>query len=176
MPDTVNSAITGTKRVKDWPPLSQGADNNVHPAFRHDTRGRHSGPIPPPGMAQIEGLRGVTSLEDPVERQVDEIEMIGEEMAAGFPPPGHSEITAGMRDLHCSRTIHQLVTDRNRAVGLYLAVASLLWTASSALLNVKPTDQYNYEHLMVPLRVMHAGACRPRSAPWPCWRSLSASC
>ena len=36
------------------------------------------------------------------------------------------EITPGMRYLHSSRTIHQLVTDRNRAVGIYLAVASLL--------------------------------------------------
>ena len=43
-----------------------------------------------------------------------------------------------MRYLHSSRTINQLVTDRNRAVGLYLAVASLLWTASGAMLNAKP--------------------------------------
>ena len=52
--------------------------------------------------------------------------------------PHHSQVTAGMRYLHCSRTIHQLVTDRNRAVGIYLAVASLLVTACSALLNAKP--------------------------------------
>jgi hypothetical protein len=52
-----------------------------------------------------------------------------------------------MRYLHCSRTIHQLVTDRNRAVGLYLAVASLLWTASAALLNVKEDVQ-----LIVPIK------------------------
>src|SRR4051812_15334201 len=76
---------------------------------------------------EIEGIQSVASLEDPIEKRVDEIEMIGEEQAAGFHLPGHSDISAGMRYLHCSRTIHQLVTDRNRAVGLYLAVASLLW-------------------------------------------------
>lgn len=72
------------------------------------------------------------------EKLMDAIEMIGEEQAAGFQPQP-SQVTAGMRYLHCSRTIHQLVTDRNRAVGIYLAVASLLVTACSALLNAKPT-------------------------------------
>jgi hypothetical protein len=43
-----------------------------------------------------------------------------------------------MRYLHASRTIHQLITDRNRAVGIYLAVASLLWTGSAWLLNANP--------------------------------------
>jgi len=69
------------------------------------------------------------------EKVVDAIEMIGEETAAGF---GHSEVTAGMRYLHSSRTIHQLVTDRNRAVGIYLAVASLLLTASGAIFHAQP--------------------------------------
>src|SRR5437660_5738660 len=69
------------------------------------------------------------------EKLVDTIEMIGEETAAGF---GGSAVTPGMRYLHSSRTIHQLVTDRNRAVGIYLAVATLLWTASTALLNARP--------------------------------------
>jgi hypothetical protein len=59
------------------------------------------------------------------EKVVDTIEMIGEEKA-------------GMRYLHSSRTIHQLVTDRNRAVGIYLAVASLLLTASGALFHANP--------------------------------------
>jgi hypothetical protein len=71
------------------------------------------------------------------ERLVDAIEMIGEEQAAGLKPPPES-VTAGMRYLHCSRTIHQLVTDRNRAVGIYLGVASLLMTACGALLNAEP--------------------------------------
>ena len=48
------------------------------------------------------------------------------------------QISPGMRYLHSSRTIHQLVTDRNRAVGIYLAVASLLLTASGAIFNANP--------------------------------------
>lgn len=106
--------------------------------------------VPPPTTAHIDGIAGVASIEDPVERRLDEIEMIGEEEAAGFTPT-HSPITPGMRYLHCSRTIHQLVTDRNRAVGLYLAVASLLWTASSALMNARPSEGFGYAHLIVPL-------------------------
>jgi hypothetical protein len=72
------------------------------------------------------------------EKLVDAIEMIGEEKAAGFDAAGPSEITPGMRYLHSSRTIHQLVTDRNRAVGIYLAVGSLLLTASGAIYNANP--------------------------------------
>ncbi|MBM3997018.1 MAG: hypothetical protein FJ303_23125 [Planctomycetes bacterium] len=72
------------------------------------------------------------------EKVVDAIEMIGEEKAAGFDSEHHSEITPGMRYLHVSRTIHQLVTDRNRAVGIYLAVASLLLTASGAIFHASP--------------------------------------
>jgi hypothetical protein len=106
----------------------------------------------PPELTHTTGFSGVTGLDDEVEKKVDEIEMIGEEQAAGFArAAGHSEVTAGMRYLHCSRTIHQLVTDRNRAVGIYLAVASLLWTASSALLNIKPD---NVPHLIVPIQVV----------------------
>src|SRR5262245_10623976 len=87
--------------------------------------------VPPAKTSSAEGLFGVASHDEQTEKRLDAIEMIGEEEAAGFRPQ-HSEISAGMRYLHCSRTIHQLVTDRNRAVGIYLAVASLLWTASSA--------------------------------------------
>jgi hypothetical protein len=107
--------------------------------------------VPPPGISQTEGLIGVTSLDEQTEKRVDEIEMIGEEEAAGFRPPELSEVSPGMRYLHCSRTIHQLVTDRNRAVGLYLAVASLLWTASSAILNAQ--EQHNKE-LLIPLSII----------------------
>ena len=74
------------------------------------------------------------------EKLVDAIEMIGEEQAGGLRPPPE-KITAGMRYLHCSRTIHQLVTDRNRAVGIYLGVASLLMTASGAIMNANPTGK-----------------------------------
>lgn len=70
------------------------------------------------------------------EKLVDAIEMIGEEQAAGVADS--SAISPGMRYLHSSRTIHQLVTDRNRAVGIYLAVASLLLTASGAIFHAKP--------------------------------------
>src|SRR3954464_15526497 len=72
------------------------------------------------------------------EKLVDAIEMIGEEKAAGFDASGPSLVTPGMRYLHSSRTIHQLVTDRNRAVGIYLAVASLLLTASGAIFHANP--------------------------------------
>jgi hypothetical protein len=82
------------------------------------------------------------------EKLVDAIEMIGEEQAAGYQPHP-SQVTAGMRYLHCSRTIHQLVTDRNRAVGIYLTVASLLVTASSVLFHTTPRDDID---LIVPLR------------------------
>lgn len=74
------------------------------------------------------------------EKLVDAIEMIGEEQTSGFPA-GSPGVSAGMRYLHSSRTIHQLVTDRNRAVGIYLAVASLLLTASGAIFNAQPTAE-----------------------------------
>jgi hypothetical protein len=104
----------------------------------------------PPSAAGMDGLH------DPVdetlsEKIVNEIEMLGEEKAAGFHPPSHSEITPGMRYLHSSRTISQLVTDRNRAVGIYLAVASLLVTASCALVNASPNRERD---LIIPLAVM----------------------
>jgi hypothetical protein len=92
---------------------------------------------PPPVGAGLDGF-DAGALESTSEKVVDAIEMLGEEKAAGLRPPGHSEVSPGMRYLHSSRTIHQLVTDRNRAVGIYLAVASLLLTASSALMNAKP--------------------------------------
>jgi hypothetical protein len=93
--------------------------------------------LPPPARAGMDGF-DASALESTSEKTVDAIEMLGEEKAAGFRPAGHSEVTPGMRYLHCSRTIHQLVTDRNRAVGIYLAVASLLLTASGALMNANP--------------------------------------
>jgi hypothetical protein len=102
-------------------------------------------PKPPGGeiLAKAGHLDGFSdgaaaAVDQATERRLDEIELDGEAQAAGFPKMGHSAVIAGMRYLHASRTIHQLVTDRNRAVGIYLAVASLLWTASSALLNAKP--------------------------------------
>jgi hypothetical protein len=87
-------------------------------------------------------------LQDEAEKKIDEIEMLGEEEAAAGPG-ARSAIGPNLRYLHASRTIHQLVTDRNRAVGLYIAVASLLWTASSALLNARPSGR-----LLVPIEVI----------------------
>jgi hypothetical protein len=115
--------------------------------------------VPPPQTNQTEGLFGVASMDEQTEKRIDAIEMIGEEEAAGLRPP-HSEVSAGMRYLHCSRTIHQLVTDRNRAVGIFLAVASLLWTASSAILSA---SEENNQTLPVPLGVIKRW-CIPATA------------
>ncbi len=97
-------------------------------------------PADPPVPAPEKHLDGLLDLQSESfsEKLVDAIEMLGEEKAAGLRPAGHSGVTPGMRYLHCSRTIHQLVTDRNRAVGIFLAVASLLITASSALFHADP--------------------------------------
>jgi hypothetical protein len=107
--------------------------------------------VPPPSAVQSDGLVGNAAIDEWTEKKIDDIEMIGEEVAAGFRPPGQSEVSPGMRYLHSSRTIHQLVTDRNRAVGLYLAVATLLWTASTALLNARPRGR-----LRIPIELIQA--------------------
>src|SRR5262245_18323779 len=103
---------------------------------------RWSDGLPPPPVAHGDGLtvsaQSLAEAVEPDERRVDEIEMLGEEEATGLRAAGRSGVSPGIRYLHCSRTIHQLVSDRNRAVGLYLAVASLMWTASGAMLNAKP--------------------------------------
>jgi hypothetical protein len=104
--------------------------------------------LPPIAENRTNDLAAPHPLDDQTEKRIDEIEMIGEEQAANLPTPGQSGVTAGMRYLHSSRTIHQLVTDRNRAVGIYLAVASLLYTASTAMLNAQPAANPN---LIVPL-------------------------
>src|SRR6516164_238911 len=102
------------------------------------------------------------------EKLVDAIEMIGEEKAAGFDGAGPSQITPGMRYLHSSRTIHQLVTDRNRAVGIYLAVASLLLTASAAIFHAIPQGD-----LIIPITEIQRSEerrvgkeCRSRWSPY----------
>src|SRR5450432_619900 len=106
---------------------------------------------PPPSEHRTDDISVPHPLDDQTEKRLDEIEMIGEEQAANLPEPGHSSVTGGMRYLHASRTIHQLVTDRNRAVGISLAVASLLYTASTALLHVDAGVNAN---LMVPLELL----------------------
>jgi hypothetical protein len=102
----------------------------------------------PPGADGMDGFHDQAD-EALSEKLVDAIEMMGEEKTAGFHPPTHTEVTAGMRYLHSSRTISQLVTDRNRAVGIYLAVASLLVTASCALVNANPRGD-----LIIPLIII----------------------
>ncbi|MDR3632651.1 MAG: hypothetical protein P4L84_02380 [Isosphaeraceae bacterium] len=85
----------------------------------------------------VDGLQTDTSGEESVDQKLAEIEMAGEEVAAGWKPAPHQPLSPEVRYLHISRTIHQLITDRNRSVGIFLGVASLLFAASTALLNVK---------------------------------------
>jgi hypothetical protein len=94
-----------------------------------------------PGVREhAEGLdSGADALtEEGVDRRLAEIEMAGEEVALDWKPGAHPTLSPEVRYLHISRTIHQLVTDRNRSVGIFLGVASLLFAASTALLNVGP--------------------------------------
>jgi hypothetical protein len=114
--------------------------------------------LPKPPLAHADGFGASAAAEDQAEGRVDEIEMIGEEMAAGLRAGGRSDVTPGMRYLHSSRTIHQLVTDRNRAVGIYLAVATLMWTASATILNAKPAAP-----LLVPIESIQRW-CLPTTA------------
>src|SRR5262245_18726274 len=106
--------------------------------------------LPDAHKATTDSILHVKTSEGFSEKLVDAIEMIGEESAAGLPPADHGGVTPGMRYLHCSRTIHQLVTDRNRAVGIYLAVASLLITASSFISNARPQSD-----LIIPVEKLH---------------------
>lgn len=100
-------------------------------------------PLPPPLMdGQVHEHRDGLSLGDVGEEEADRrlaaIEMVGEEVAAGWKPAPHQPLSPEVRFLHVSRTIHQLITDRNRSVGIFLAVASLSFAASTALLNARP--------------------------------------
>jgi hypothetical protein len=96
--------------------------------------------VPPPSITGTDGLDAKDLMDDP-QKAIDQIEMIGEEEAAGLRHPT-SQVNAAMRYLHASRTIHQLVTDRNRALGIFLAVATLLWTASAAVMNAHDDPNY----------------------------------
>jgi hypothetical protein len=86
----------------------------------------------------VEGLKADTGGEESVDQRLAEIEMIGEESALGFTPAPHPPLSPEVRYLHVSRTINQLITDRNRSVGIFMGVASLLFAASTALLNARP--------------------------------------
>ncbi|APW63928.1 hypothetical protein [Paludisphaera borealis] len=97
----------------------------------------------------LDGLKNEVGGDEALDRRLAEIEMLGEEAAAGWKPDAHPPIAADVRFLHVSRTIHQLVTDRNRSVGIFLAVASILVAAATGLLNVKPEVAP-----IIPLRVV----------------------
>jgi hypothetical protein len=84
------------------------------------------------------GLQIDISGEEQVDERLAAIEMVGEEVAAGFHAAPHQPLAPEVRFLHASRTIHELVTDRNRSVGIFLFVASVLIGATSALLNAHP--------------------------------------
>ena len=84
-----------------------------------------------------EGLKDQVAADESIDRRLAEIEMIGEEASMGWVPRPHASLSPEVRYLHVSRTIHQLVTDRNRSVGIFLAVASILVAAATGLLNVK---------------------------------------
>jgi hypothetical protein len=85
-----------------------------------------------------DGLQIDISGEEQVDERLASIEMAGEEVAAGFHSAPHKPLSPEVRFLHASRTIHELVTDRNRSVGIFLFVASVLIGATSALLNAHP--------------------------------------
>jgi hypothetical protein len=90
-----------------------------------------------------EGFSVDPTDEDSVDATLAAIEMAGEEVVAGWKPAAHKPLAPEVRFLHSSRTIHQLVTDRNRSVGIFLLVASVLINASAGLLKVDgplPTD------------------------------------
>ena len=95
------------------------------------------------------GLSIDVSGDDEVDKTLAALEMAGEEIAAGFRPARHTPLAPEVRFLHSSRTIHELITDRNRSVGIFLFVASVLFAASSSLLDVKPVGR-----LIVPLGLL----------------------
>lgn len=89
-----------------------------------------------------DGLNLDATEDSEVDSRLAQIELAGEEVAAGWKPSAHQPLSPEVRYLHVSRTIHQLIVDRNRSVGIFLFVASLLVGASTAILNapekVKP--------------------------------------
>lgn len=94
-----------------------------------------SAPLDAKVRDHVDGLSSEVSGEENLDQKLAQIEMAGEEVAAGWKPEPHQRLSPEVRYLHVSRTIHQLITDRNRAVGIYLGVASLMFAASTALLN-----------------------------------------
>ena len=88
-----------------------------------------------------EGFGIDPTQDDSVDAKLAEIEMAGEEVAIGWRPGNVRALAPEVRFLHQSRTIHQLITDRNRSVGIFLLVASVLINASAGLLKTElPID------------------------------------
>lgn len=127
-------------------------ENPDRPVPASPPKDRSAAPPAPEKEPLREHVRGLTDQiggEEEIDRRLAEIEMIGEEAALGWKPAPHEPLSPEVRFLHVSRTIHELVTDRNRSVGIFLAVASILVAAATGLLNVKPDVAP-----MAPLRVI----------------------
>src|SRR3954447_25168912 len=97
-----------------------------------------------------EGFSFDLNADDEADKRFAAIEMAGEEAAAGWKPAPGRPLAPEVRYLHVSRTIHELITDRNRSVGIFLFVASLLFGAMSALLNASADKVQTY----IPLRLI----------------------
>jgi hypothetical protein len=103
---------------------------------------------PPPGPSQVDGVRGFGPFDEDLNARLNEIELLGEEHAARFVVPTHrSPVGPDALYLHMSRNVHQLLLERTRAITIFLAVASLLWTASGLLMRAEPVAG-----LLVPLQ------------------------
>jgi hypothetical protein len=104
-------------------------------------------PVPPPPEEHKPAPGdGLGPMDEAMSRQINQIELLGEEHAARFTVPEHSQIGPALRFLHTSRNIHQMLTERTRAITIYLTAASLLLPASSLLMNARPAGT-----LMVPI-------------------------
>jgi hypothetical protein len=86
-------------------------------------------------LGHLDGFQVDVSGDEQVDKTLAAIEMAGEEVAAGWTPAAHAPLAPEVRYLHISRTIHELIIDRNRSVGIFLFLASLLFGGSTALLN-----------------------------------------
>jgi len=95
----------------------------------------------PHPLEHAEGFDIDPTQDDSVDSKLAEIEMAGEEVAIGWKHAVVAPLAPEVRFLHQSRTIHQLITDRNRSVGIFLLVASVLINASAGLLKTElPVD------------------------------------
>ncbi|MDB5350027.1 MAG: hypothetical protein JWN86_1274 [Planctomycetota bacterium] len=117
--------------------------------------------LDPKMREHTEGLSIEVGGDADVDSRLAKIELAGEEVAAGWKPTPHQPLSPEVRYLHVSRTIHQLITDRNRSVGIFLFVASVLFGASTALLNAPervrpmiPLDAIQYWALPVTFAVL----------------------